>query len=191
MTRTATTSQTVGPYFRIGLERLFRPDLTADNPSGERVEIFGRVLDGDGRPVEDALLEIWQANAHGKYLHPEDARDTPIDAKFRGFGRCPTDDEGRFRFVTIKPGPVPGPDRKLQAPHIVVSVFMRGLLRRLATRIYFPNDPANGEDFALNLVEASRRKTLIANPVSGRTGVLEWNVLLQDANETVFFDTGL
>jgi protocatechuate 3,4-dioxygenase, alpha subunit len=191
MTRTASTSQTVGPYFRIGLERLFRPDLTTEHPAGERIEITGRVLDGEGHPVEDAVLEIWQANAQGTYANPEDSRDKPADSKFRGFGCCPTDDNGAFRFVTIKPGRVPGPDGKLQAPHIVVSVFMRGLLRRLVTRIYFPNEPANDEDSALNLVEASRRNTLIANAVSGRTGVLEWNVLLQGPNETVFFDTGL
>jgi protocatechuate 3,4-dioxygenase, alpha subunit len=191
MTRTASTSQTVGPFFRIGLERLYRADLTAEGPSGERVEIFGRVLDGDGRPVEDAVLETWQANTHGKYLHPEDGQDKQVDASFRGFGCCPTDEAGEFRFRTIKPGRVPGPDGKPQAPHIVVSVFMRGLLRRLVTRIYFPNEPSNGEDFALNLVEASRRKTLIANPVAGRPGVLEWNVLLQGPNETVFYDIGL
>lgn len=191
MTHTPSTSQTVGPFFRIGLERLYRPDLTTEHPSGERVEIFGRVLDGDERPVEDAVLEIWQANARGKYAHPEDGQDKQADPKFSGFGCCATDDAGAFRFVTIKPGRVAGPDGKLQAPHIVVSVFMRGLLRRLVTRIYFPNEPSNSEDFALILVEASRRKTLIANPVSGRTSVLEWNVLLQGPNETVFFDTGL
>ena len=191
MNRTASTSQTVGPYFRIGMERLFHPDLTTENPAGERVEIFGRVLDGDGRGVEDAMLEIWQANASGKYAHPEDAGSAASDPKFRGFGCCPTDEAGAFRFVTIKPGRVPGPDGKLQAPHIVVSVFMRGLLRRLVTRIYFPNEAANGEDFALKLVEAARRETLIASPVAGRTGVLEWNVLLQGPKETVFFDTGL
>ena len=191
MTHTASTTQTVGPYFRIGLERLFRPDLTTEHPGGERIEISGRVLDGDGNPVDDAVLEIWQADAQGKYAHPEDVQSKAADAKFRGFGCCPTDDNGAFRFVTIKPGRVPGPDGKLQAPHIVVSVFMRGLLRRLVTRIYFPDDPANGEDFALNLVDAARRKTLMANPVSGRAGALEWNVLLQGPNETVFFDTGL
>jgi len=191
MTRAASTSQTVGPFFLIGLERLFHPDLTTENPIGERIEICGRVLDGDGMPVEDAVLEIWQANADGKYRHPEDTQDKRTDPKFRGFGCCPTDEAGAFRFVTIKPGRVPGPDGKLQAPHIVVSVFMRGLLRRLVTRIYFPNEPANSEDFALNLVEASRRKTLIANPVAGHPGTLEWNVQLQGPNETVVFDIGL
>ena len=191
MTRIATTSQTVGPYFRIGLERLFRSDLTTQNLPGERIEFVGRVLDGVGQPVEDAVLELWQASTHGKYLHPEDTQTKPGDANFHGFGCCPTDDDGRFRFVTIKPGRVPGPGGKLQAPHIAVSVFMRGLLRRLVTRIYFPNEASNEEDFALGLVEPARRKTLIATPVSGRPGVLEWNVILQGPDETAFFDIGL
>jgi len=191
MSLTTTTSQTVGPFFLMCLDRLACQDLTTGNPPGERVEIFGRVLDGDRKPVDDAVLEIWQANADGKYPHLEDSQDKPVEAKFRGYGRCPTDTDGRFRFVTIKPGSVPGPDGKLQAPHIAVSVFMRGLLRRLVTRIYFPDDPANDQDFALLLVEASRRETLIANPVPGRTGALEWNVILQGSDETAFFDIGL
>src|SRR5262249_54736772 len=179
MTRTATTSQTVGPFFRIGLERLYRQDLTVKSPVGKRVEIYGPLLDGDGQPVEDGVLELWQADAHGKHLHPEDSQHQPTDPNFHGFGCCPTDDDGSFRFVTVKPGRVPGPDGKLQAPHIVVSVFMRGLLRRLVTRIYFPGDPANEEDFALQLIHAARRKTLVAERLAGHKSALEWNVLLQ------------
>lgn len=153
--------------------------------------IEGRVLDGDSKPVPDALIEIWQANAHGKYAHPEDDQDKPLEAGFTGYGRIPTDDNGKFRFTTIKPGQVPGPDGKPQAPHIAVSVLARGLLRRLVTRIYFPDGPANTSDFVLNLVEPGRRDTLIAKQIAGQPGTLEWNVILQGPGETVFFDCGM
>jgi protocatechuate 3,4-dioxygenase, alpha subunit len=188
MSLQATTSQTVGPFFRIGLDWFTPSNLAAPGVAGERVTIQGAVIDGDGKTVPDALLEIWQANSHGKYAHPEDTQDKPLDANFTGFGRIPTDDNGRFDFTTIKPGPVPGPDGKLQAPHIAVSVFMRGMLRRLVTRIYFPDEPANSSDFALSRVEAARRGTLIARRLSGQSGALEWNVVLQGLGETVFFD---
>jgi protocatechuate 3,4-dioxygenase alpha subunit len=187
----ATTSQTVGPFFSIGMCRSIKQDLADTDVSGERVSIMGRVLDGVGQPVPDAILEIWQANSHGKYAHPEDDQDKPLDANFSGYGRIPTNTEGNFRFTTIKPGQVPDPDGKLQAPHIVVSVFARGLLRRLVTRIYFPGEAANDSDFALKLVEPARRETLIAKKLSGGAGALEWNVVLQGFNETVFFDCGL
>ena len=188
MSLQATTSQTVGPYFLIGLERLFVDNLAGPGVPGERVEIEGRVLDADGEGVPDAMLELWQANAQGKYAHPEDTQAKSVEPGFRGYGRVPTAPDGTFRFTTIKPGRVPGPEGKLQAPHIVVSVFMRGLLRRLITRIYFPDDPANSEDFALKLVESSRRSTLVARNSSGRGGLLEWNVVLRGPYETVFFD---
>ena len=188
MSLTPTTSQTVGPFFLIGFDRLSQEDVAPAGVSGERIEITGRVVDGDGLPVPDAVVEIWQANAHGRYAHPEDWQGKPLEPQFRGYGRCATDDAGRFHFTTIKPGRVAAPDGSLQAPHIAVSVFMRGLLIRLVTRIYFPDDPANGEDFALNLVTAARRATLIAKKVAGREGVLEWNVMLQGPDETVFFD---
>ena len=191
MTLCATTWQTVGPFFTIGLTRMNRTDLAGPDVSGERVTIEGRVFDGGSTPIPDALIEIWQANSHGKYNHPEDEQDKPIELGFSGYGRIPTDENGRFSFTTIKPGVVPGPDGKMQAPHIAVSVFMRGLLRRLVTRIYFPDEPGNAEDFALGLVEPSRRKTLIARKVAGREGVLEWNVVTQGADETVFFDCGM
>ena len=191
MSRQPTTSQTVGPFFSIGLTRMKHDDLVSAGTSGERVVIEGRVLDGDGQPVPDAIIEIWQANSYGKYAHPEDQQDKPVEPSFSGYGRIPTDDEGKFRFSTIKPGQVPDLDGKSQAPHIVVSVFARGLLRRLVTRIYFPDEPANAADFVLNLVEASRRETLIAKKITGVSGKLEWNVILQGPNETVFFDCGL
>jgi protocatechuate 3,4-dioxygenase alpha subunit len=184
----ATTSQTAGPYFSIGLEWLTIKELAGPGVSGERITLEGKVLDGDGKPVPDAVIEVWQANAHGKYSHPEDNQDKPIEPGFRGFGRIPTDATGSFRFATIKPGRVPGPSGKLQAPHLAVTVLMRGLLRHLVTRVYFPDEPSNVEDAVLNLIEPVRRPTLIARKISGRPGVLEWNVVLQGANETVYFD---
>lgn len=188
MSLQATTSQTVGPYFRIGLQWLFADNLAGPGVAGERVVIQGRVLDADGQGVPDAMLEVWQANAAGKYAHPEDTQEKGLEKEFRGFGRIPTGEDGSFRFSTVKPGRVPGPEEKFQAPHIVVSVFMRGLLRRLITRIYFPGEVANAEDYALNLVEPSRRATLVARKLDGAEGLLEWNVVLQGPQETVFFD---
>jgi len=190
MSMQATTSQTVGPFFSIGLNWLTPDNLAALGIAGEHFTIEGRVLDGDGKPVPDAVLELWQANSHGKYAHPDDAQQKPLEKGFTGHGRIPTSPDGKFRFTTIKPGQVPGPgaENQLQAPHIAVSVFARGLLRRLVTRIYFPDDPANAADFALNLVEPARRATLIAKKTSASANALEWNVILQGANETVFFD---
>ena|SRR5690348_18277254 len=184
----ATTSQTVGPFFSIGFTWLYRENLAGPGVSGEHVEITGRILDGDGEPVPDGIIETWQANSHGKYAHPDDKQKKPVEPGFSGYGRVPTNDEGRFHFSSIKPGRVPGPFGKLQAPHLAVSVFTRGLLRRLVTRLYFPDEPSNAEDFALNLVEAGRRGTLIAKRIEGHPGALEWNVVLQGAGETVFFD---
>ena len=191
MSLQATASQTVGPYFSIGLTRLKRVDLAGPGVSGERITIAGRVLDGDGKPVSDAIIETWQANSHGKYAHPEDDQKKPLEPGFQGFGRIPVDEGGRFSFNTIKPGAVPGPNGKPQAPHIAFSVFMRGLLRRLVTRIYFPDEPANAGDFVLNVVEPGRRATLIARKSALQIGTLEWNVILQGPDETVFFDIGL
>jgi len=190
MTMQATTSQTVGPFFSIGFTWLTPENLAAPGVSGEPITIEGRVLDGDGHPVPDAILELWQANSHGKYVHPEDTQDKPLEKGFSGFGRIPTDADGKFRFTTIKPGQVPGPgaEKRLQAPHIAVSLFARGLLRQLVTRIYFPGDPANATDFALSLVEPVRRATLIAKKTSASANALEWNVILQGPDETVFFD---
>jgi protocatechuate 3,4-dioxygenase, alpha subunit len=190
MSQHATTSQTVGPFFTLGLEWLCGEDFARGDVPGERVVISGKVLDGEGRAVPDALLEIWQANENGRYAHPEDSQERPPTPGFLGFGRVATDDNGHFRFGTIKPGRVVGPDGKLQAPHLVVSVFCRGLLRRLVTRIYFPGEASNAEDFALLRVEESRRPALIARPTD-QPGTLRWNVILQGAGETVFFDVGV
>jgi protocatechuate 3,4-dioxygenase alpha subunit len=186
MSLRASTSQTIGPYLRIGLEWMQVEDLAPKGVAGERVAIRGRIIDADGKPVNDAAVEIWQANSHGRYAHPEDKQDKPLEPHFLGYGRSLTDDNGAFRFNTIKPGRMPGPGGKLQAPHLSVTIFMRGLLKQLQTRLYFPNDPANGEDPVLALVPAERRATLIARPASD--GALDWNVVLQGKNETVFFD---
>lgn len=182
----ASGHQTVGPYLHIGLDWLNTRNIAGPGVKGERVSIEGRVVDGDGVGVSDGLIEIWQANSQGKYAHPEDLQKKPLERGFRGFGRIPTDPKGGFRFSTIKPGRVPGPGDKLQAPHLVVAVFMRGMLKHLATRIYFPEDPANAEDPILKLVPASRRATLVAR--SKGKGALAWDVILQGKNETVFFD---
>ncbi len=182
----ASGHQTVGPYLHIGLDWLNTRNIAGAGVKGERVSVEGVLLDGDGVGVNDGLIEIWQANSRGKYAHPEDEQKKPLERGFRGFGRIPTDSKGGFRFSTIKPGRVPGPGGKLQAPHLVVSVFMRGMLKHLATRIYFPDDPANAEDPILKLVPASRRATLIARR-KGKSA-LAWDVILQGKHETVFFD---
>ena len=182
-----TTSQTVGPFFSIGFDRLNKGSLIAPGISGERVTIAGRVIDGNGKPVPDALLETWQANSHGKYAHPEDKQDKTLEPSFQGFGRISVDENGGFLFATVKPGAVPGPDGKMQAPHIAVSVFARGLLLRLVTRIYFPEEAANADDYVLNLIEPARRGTVIARKTAA-ADALEWNVVLQGVDETVFLD---
>ncbi|QET04576.1 protocatechuate 3,4-dioxygenase subunit alpha [Cupriavidus pauculus] len=188
----ATASQTVGPYLHIGLAGLDRADLTTDAPelAGQRIVIEGRVLDGRGDPVPDGMVEIWQANPAGRYRHPEDRSDLTLTAGFTGFGRVPTGPDGGFRFVTVKPGAVPdagGEPGAMQAPHIMVSVFMRGLVKHVATRMYFPDEAAaNAKDRVLACVPNERRGTLIAE--DDGSGTLRWNIVLQGAGETVFFD---
>lgn len=182
-----TASQTVGPYLHVGLTWLTTKDVAAGAGSGQRITLRGQITDADGAPVPDALIEIWQANAHGKYAHPDDKQDKPLDGKFTGWGRCPTDKDGMFEFTTIKPGRVPGPGNTLQAPHINVTIFMRGQLKHLFTRLYFADEAANTEDPILHLVEDSaRRNTLIAK--KDGEGRYRWDVSLQGKNETVFFD---
>jgi protocatechuate 3,4-dioxygenase, alpha subunit len=186
-----TPSQTVGPFFHLGLDRPEWGDLTRGNPAGERITIEGRVLDGDGAPVPDAMIELWQANAAGRYDHPEDRQDDkPLDPNFRGFGRVATDGEGRFRVITVKPGPVPGHGNALQAPHINVAVFARGMLIHLYTRIYFADDPRNGGDPLLSSIDdLAVRGTLLARPTeNGNPPVWHFNIVLQGENETAFLD---
>ena len=188
MALTPTGWQTVGPYLHIGLTWLNTTKLATEATKGERIVVEGRLLDGDGAPVPDGMLEIWQANADGRYSHPDDVQAKPLDPAFFGFGRVDTDKQGRFRFETIKPGRVPGPGNSLQAPHILVSVFLRGQLRRLITRIYFADEAANAEDPILALVEdAARRRTLIAarDPA---TATYRFDIRVQGADETVFFE---
>ena len=164
MTAPLTPSQTVGPFFGVGLPFEQGEQITPPGSAGA-IRIEGQVLDGKGQPVPDALLEIWQPAT--------------------GFGRARTDSEGAFSFTTVKPGAVPAPDGRVQAPHFNVTVFARGLLRHLVTRLYFPDETeANAADPVLNLVEPARRETLVAKNCGG---VLHFDVRLQGERETVFF----
>jgi protocatechuate 3,4-dioxygenase alpha subunit len=160
----------VGPFFSIGFGWCTGAAIADPEVDGDRVVISGRVLDGDRAPVADALLEIWQADALGRFGPPG----------FRGFGRVATDAAGAFRIATIRPGGVDG-----QAPHLVISLFARGLLCRLLTRMYFPGD-ALAADPVLARVPEARRATLIARQGAG--GSLAWDVVLQGEGETVFFE---
>jgi len=196
-------SQTAGPFFHLGLTaHRSIGNLVADGVTGERIQLTCRVLDGEGVPVDDAMIEIWQADAEGRYSHPDDLRHNDLrqddlrqndaprasgNSKFYGFGRLATDEHGTCTFATIKPGRVPGNGNTLQSPHINVSVFARGILKRLATRIYFAGDPANHDDPVLGLVPADRRDTLLAK---GHTQPNEWHfdIRLCGDGETVFFD---
>ena len=189
-----TPSQTVGPFYAYGLTPngqydwvdTFTNNLLTPDVSGDRIRIVGQVFDGDGATVRDAVLEIWQADAQGRFADPQDKRALPNSA-FKGFGRSGTDAEGRFSFETIKPGIVPDPDGKPQAPHIVLAVYARGLLLHLYTRIYFDDEAAkNATDPVLALVPQDRRSTLIAKREPD--GSYRFEVRLQGDNETVFFD---
>ncbi len=193
MTTPPTASQTVGPFFQLGMSYLERKNLVAEGTAGERVTIRGKVLDGDANPVPDAVLEIWQADSAGRYLGEIFPRNSAAP-RFLGFGRVETDDNGEFTFTTIKPGRVRSPDGSLQAPHIVVTLFSRGLLKPLLTRVYFADEPSNAEDAVLKLVPPERRPTLMATP-SGERGarnmppnVFDWKIMMQGDRETVFFD---
>jgi protocatechuate 3,4-dioxygenase alpha subunit len=188
MSLQTTASQTIGPYLHIGLTWLVTDNLVTPGVAGDPITLEGRITDGDGNLVTDALVEIWQANANGRYAHPEDTRDLVLEPQWKGFGRVYTDEHGVFRFTTIRPGRVPAPDGRWQAPHINVLILMRGLLKQLTTRMYFPNDPANADDAVLKSVPAARRDTLIAQPVAGKPGALKWDVRLQGEGETVFFE---
>jgi protocatechuate 3,4-dioxygenase alpha subunit len=191
MSLVPTASQTVGPFFRFGLERKELRDLTRDGAAGTRIRIEGRVTDGDGKPVPEAMLEIWQANAAGRYAHPEDTQDKLLDPHFVGFGRCCTDDDGSYYFVTIRPGPVPGRGNALQAPHIALSIFARGMLKREVTRIYFADQgKANEIDPVLSRIDDAKvRDTLLAKPVAGKDmPIYRFDIRLQGEGETAFFD---
>lgn len=198
-----TASQTAGPYVHIGLipkqagfdifENNFTNIMADENTRGERIIIEGRVIDGTGTPLRDALLEIWQANADGRYNHELDRQNTgEIDANFRGWGRTGTDfDTAVYRFETIKPGVVTGRNGRDMAPHVNFWIVARGINIGLNTRMYFGDEQnANEADPVLNLIEQTeRRKTLIATrDDSGAVPVYRFDIVLQGENETVFFD---
>jgi protocatechuate 3,4-dioxygenase alpha subunit len=180
-----TPSQTIGPFFKPALIHAGQESLVADKTRGERIAIEGQILDGDAAGVGDAMVELWQADTDGHY-NPAEMEEKERDSEFHGFGRAATDEHGRFHFYTIKPGPVRGSGDTLQAPHINLSIFARGLLKRLVTRIYFPDEPLNHTDEVLNAVAPARRSTLVAR--IERPGVLCFDIVLQGERETVFFD---
>jgi protocatechuate 3,4-dioxygenase, alpha subunit len=181
-------SQTVGPFFHFGLTTnaalgcMARPQA-----KGERIRLRFTLLDGDGAPVPDGMIELWQADFAGRYHHPADTQAQPSDPAFCGFGRLATNTEGRCTFDTVRPGRVPDGRGGWQATHISVSVFARGLLDRLCTRVYFDGDPALAEDPVLALVPAERRQTLLARWDSAAR-VWDFEIRLQGERETVFFD---
>lgn len=189
--RGPTPSQTIGPFHRIMVPWEGGAGLVSpDDPDAIRIE--GRVLDGAGQPVDDSVIEVWQANIHGRYAHAEDTREVPLVQGFDGFGRAITDGAGGFTIVTVKPGCVPGPGETVQAPHISLSVFARGLLRHLVTRIYFPDEAAANEKDPIlqSIEEPGRRETLLAVRQDGDSTppVYEFDIHLQGPRETVFFD---
>src|SRR5581483_9706661 len=198
-----TPSQTAGPYVHIGLIphqagfEIFRNNfsnvLAGPNTRGERILIEGRVLDGTGTPVRDALIEIWQANSEGRYNHPGDTQSKKLDEDFRGWGRAGTDFRtGLYSFETVKPGPVPGRrGTKPQAPHVSFWIVARGINIGLSTRMYFADEaPLNAADPVLNLIEQeARRATLVAaRTVRQGRPVYTFDIVLQGERETVFFD---
>ena len=196
-----TPSQTVGPFFAYGLtpkgrcqwdpnghyswketigDNLITPDAT-----GQKIRIEGQIVDGDGVPINDAMIEIWQADAQGRYASPRDSRARP-NTQFKGFGRSATDKNGMFGFATVKPGAVPGPKGATQAPHIVIAIYSRGMLRQVYTRLYFADEAAANEaDPVLKLVPTDRRGTLIAKK---QGDAYRFDIRMQGENETVFFE---
>ncbi len=188
MTEPLTPSQTVGPYFSMRLPWPGGPFVVPAGTPGA-VTIIGRLHDGAGDAIPDAMIETWQAGPDGRFAHPDDPRG-PVpggDTGFRGFGRAPTGHDGSYTIVTLKPGPLPSGDGRTQAPHIDVSVFARGMLDRSVTRIYFPDETtANETDPVLQAVPAGRRATLIAIPAGD--ALLRFDIHMQGPHETVFFD---
>lgn len=184
--RGLTPFQTLGPFFDFGLV-IPSGEIIADAAAaGRRITVEGCIRDSAANPLPDALIEVWQADASGKYRSPADTHNTTADAAFSGFGRVATDDKGTFLFRTVMPGRVPGPDGRLQAPHMAVGVLARGILTRLITRLYFEDESSNGEDAVLSLVPASRRGTLLAKRIGA--DAYRFDIVLQGAGETVFFD---
>lgn len=192
-----TPSQTVGPFFSIGLIRGVENVMVNEQTAGERITIEGRVLDGAGEPVLDALVEIWQADANGIFNHESDPRQAQADPHFRGFGRSQTTDDGRFSFRTVRPGAVPAANDDgandasvWQAPHVNVTIFARGMLIHAVTRIYFEDEEANDQDPLLASLPEARRQTLVARREQAADGLARYrlDIVLQGENETVFLD---
>lgn len=180
-----TPSQTVGPFLAIALPWEDGSDVVAPGTAGA-VRIVGTLLDGAGEPVPDGLVEVWQADPDGRFAHPDDPRGPAAYPGFRGFGRCATDAQGRFSFHTLKPGPLPGGDGTVEAPHLDVSVFARGLLARVVTRLYFPDEvAANAADPVLAGLDPADRPKLVAVEESGE---LRFDIGLQGGVETPFFE---
>lgn len=173
-----TGSQTIGPFFKYGLAWEGGEHVFPANASGKRVAISGRVIDGAGATIEDALIEVWQAGTDGSF-------GGPVKGGCAGWGRIPTDPQGRFSIDTLMPGRVAGPNGEAQAPHLFVCVFARGLLKHLFTRVYFEGEAANANDPILKLAGA-RSSTMIAKRTAD--GAYTWDIVLQGAGETVFFD---
>jgi protocatechuate 3,4-dioxygenase alpha subunit len=188
MSPVVTPSQTVGPFFENGMLRDPANVIAPQNAPGERIRIEGRVTDGDGAPVHDAMVEIWQADADGHYRHPADLQ-LPTEGDFTGFGRSGTDENGAFWFETVKPGPVPSSSGGSQAPHLNLCVFARGLLDHLVTRLYFDDEPNNGDEVLASVPE-NRRSTLIARRAGSSEdhALYRFDIVLQGEGETVFFD---
>ena len=183
MSRQQTPSQTVGPFFHVGLTRRTENRLVGEDCSSPRIRIEGRVVDGAGQGVPDAMLEIWQADARGIYDHPRDPRRAEFDPHFRGFGRAATDKSGRFFFETVKPG-----GRDEEAPHINVTLFARGILTHALTCIYFEEEPdLNAADPVFRTVPEDRRPTLLAVADEDKR-CYRFNIVLQGERETVFFN---
>ncbi len=179
-----TPSQTVGPFWAIALPWATDTAFSGDVPA-DAVVIWGHVLDGAGDPVPDAIVESWQADGAGRFDHPDDPRGAVAWEGFRGFARACADVDGRYRITTLVPGAVPAADGTPQAPHLLVSIFARGLLDRVVTRIYFGDQSdANAADPVLATIPADRRETLIARPVDGGYRL---DIHLQGPQETVFF----
>ena len=186
---TQTGSQTVGPFFHNGLIMGGENILVNDQTAGEQITLAGTVYDGDGTPVPDAIVEIWQPDAQGFFNHPADPNHAQADKAFRGFGRSETLNGGKFFFKTIKPGAIEGPDGQQQAPFINVRLFSRGLLIHVVTRIYFADEPANQHDPVLSTIAPNRRQTLLAQrkTIGGLPGYY-FDIRLQGEGETVFFN---
>jgi protocatechuate 3,4-dioxygenase alpha subunit len=201
-----TPGQTLGPFFHLGLlgtgavpsvpglcndvSEVFDHVLARAGTFGERIAIEGVVHDGLEQPIADALLEIWQANGHGRYHHPLDTSGRELDPAFSGYGRAATDGMGAFAFRSIKPGPVAGPAGSIQAPHLNLVLGARGMARHAFTRIYFDGDARLDQDPILSLVPERRRRTLLARVSGHRDGatLYRFDIHLQGEDETVFFE---